>query len=140
MKEVSYEEYLEKEKAFFDRYNEYIDKVVEVNSSDAYNEEDKEELLAMLKREYKGFTDVYQTDFFTELNDALIEKSNYSGIARHVADKVEESKGKHFLYNGKRCIINRVVTTIEDFYYELEDEDGNKYYYSTVAFPMECKD
>jgi hypothetical protein len=134
--ELTLEQYLEREKRFFDKYDEYIRKLIAINKSENdSNEEECVEKRKALKKEYEGYTSIYHCDFFTELTQSYIDTHPGCVNAPKILKEVEKNKGRKFFFGDKICTMTRAIVGTDDYYYELVDNKQGRHYYTCVGFP-----
>lgn len=79
------------------------------------------------EKEFKG--DPYTDDYFTELTEEYVK---LNPNASKILEIVNNNKGKKVINRGEVFELKRVIVTLEDFYYELEN-DNNVIYSSCVG-------
>ena len=133
MTHLTAKEFLDFQEQWYEKHNEYLDKLKDLNRQDANIEE-----VIKLKKEYEGYTDRYAVDEYTEITNEYIklcsEYGENSKQAQEILDSTNRNLGKKFKgWKGKIYILVGAATTIEDYYYLGKDENGNIQFHSCVG-------
>ena len=133
MTHLTAKEFLDFQEQWYEKHDEYLDKLKDLNRQDA----DIEEVIK-LKKEYEGYTDRYAVDEYTEITNEYIklcsEYGENSKQAQEILDSTNRNLGKKFKgWKGKIYILVGAATTIEDYYYLGKDENGNIQFHSCVG-------
>lgn len=73
------------------------------------------------EKEFKG--NPYTDDYFTELTEEYV-KLNPNPNASKILEIVNNNKGKKVIDGGEVFKLKRAIVTLEDFYYELENDNS----------------
>lgn len=133
MTHLTAKEFLDFQKQWYEKHNEYLDKLKDLNILDV-----DIVYVVKLKKEYEGYTDRFTIDKYTEITDEYIKLlSEYGDNPKHaqeVLNDTNENLGRKFKgWKGEICTLIGVVTTIEDYYYLGKDKNENLHFYSCVG-------
>lgn len=131
MKILPFEEYKKEQRKWSDKYSEYMDKLIFINSSenDISNDELTKEIEDIFEKErqqlseqYKGFTSAFDADF-----GCYLSKNTWKDELKKIGHTVEVNNGD---YIGT---LTGIVYAIDDLYYEIQKENGNVVYETGVS-------
>lgn len=133
MTHLTAKEFLDFQKQWYEKHNEYLDKLKDLNRQDA----DIKQVIE-LKKEYEGYTDRYTIDKYTEITDEYIKLcSEYGEPTMRITEILNDTNknlGKKFKgWKGKIYILVGAATTIEDYYYLGQEEDKSIQFHSCVG-------
>jgi len=162
---LSTQEYLERQAAFIEKYNEYLKKLAEINRNEnkaidqlmkqydknfdweKYTRSDSckyfEHQRALLKSNYSSYTSLYGADFCCEVTldniDKLIspECENYELFKRDI--KMYTDKDVVIDYN-ECCHCLGFIIMPDDIYYHLENIDTKKRFYISACITLTIKE
>lgn len=118
MVKVSLEKYLEFEKNFDSKYNDYCDIYLSIDESEAFSIERKKYLEDVLTSLYEGYTSVFDGKFYTNLSPEYLDIINSS-------DKtywLEQLSHIGQCCECEGCIgtLKEIVVTLNDYYYVID--------------------
>lgn len=134
MKELKPEEYLEYENNYFRKFDEYLQKKVDINKqekSGKISEKEAAKLREDLVKNYSGFTDPIQDSncfcYITkELEQLYLESGaeiseNFKSL---LEDSVKFSGQRVKMQAGLEGTLLGTATSLDDFYYVIQDDSG----------------
>ena len=138
MKELSLEEYKREHDNFVQKYSEYMQKLVAINSKETEaNEEECELERKLLKQQYGIYTSIYNTDFCTELTEESARELNPKNLTVFsLLERVNQYKGKQ-LQDGEGTIytMEKIVIAPDDLYYQFKGDNDHILYQSCIKCP-----
>lgn len=129
MTKLSLDEYLKMQEYFCKKNAEYHDIFICIEDS-SISDDRKEELIESLKEQYKGYTNIFECDYYTDFNEEYIktvhiaDEDMWLDILTNVGEECETAN-----YSG---IFKGMVVTLDDYYYVV-DVDGTEYWETAVS-------
>ena len=142
MKFLSIDEYKKYRDEWSKKHFEYVEKLVQINKSETdYNEKESEKKRKQLKKEYKGYIDIYfDPNVYTDLNEDTLQKLDLYNDhnAVEIVKESDKKKGKKFKYalpknNNTIYTFVGAIITFDDFYYIGIDENNKQHFFSCVG-------
>ena len=168
LRKLTVDEYMAEEEKFFKNLGKYFDKKCAINQeehefietigdenlsfsdkSDIYFNNYKDVVKKFERRrkynekKYNGYTSIYYTDFYTELNDEFINKRMKQGTVdlntmKHLLQELNDRKGTYFkggLHDEELFKFVFVGVQVDDFYYVGVNDKGEYCWHSAVGMP-----
>lgn len=142
MKELKPKDYLEYERNYFRKFDEYLSKKKKINeqeNSGNITEAEAKKQRKDLEESYAGFTDpVHSSDCYCYIDEELKQLYLESGIeiSQNFNTLLEEGKAysnkKVKMKAGLEGVLLGTVTALDDYYYMIQKDDGK------VVFDTGC--
>jgi len=137
MRELNTEDFLKESDAYFAKFNEYLDKICEINIAENvfFNNgtitdemiEENEKKREAVRKEYEGYDDYYHTDFFCWMTYENVNKLSSGNNIKYfkrdmkmIGKKVETNTGD--IYG----ILKGIAVMVDDAYFVVDDEVSGK--------------
>ncbi len=144
MKILPFEEYKKEQRKWSDKYSEYMDKLMFINSceNDISSDELTKEIEDIFEKErqqlseqYKGFTSAFDADFGCYLSKENIDDLFGTHLSKNIWKDELKKIGHTVEVNNGNYIgtLTGIVYAIDDLYYEIQKENGNIVYETGVS-------